>query len=142
MKDIDIGKAIVKALTLIIVKPLTLPWEIYKNAMVTLSNSDESSSEENVLNSDFPLYVWFVSIFNAMIFLSYPLGLILAIVRAMETYGAAFQVFLMMVIFTYFIPLYFGVFRELLTISIKTIYYLKTIANKLPSKSNDIETKS
>ena len=135
--NIDIGKVIVKTLTLIIVKPLTLPWQIYQNAMVSLSNSDDSSSEESVMSSDFPLYVWFVSIFNALIFLTYPLGLIVVIIMALnipsyEYYSgpSSFQVFLIGLIFTYFIPLYYGLFRELLTVTLKTVYYLKRIANK------------
>ena len=59
--------------------------------MVSLSNSDNDSSEENVMSSDFPLYVWFVSIFNAMVFITYPLGLIAAIVAAMNAYSNAFH---------------------------------------------------
>tara|TARA_Y100000385_G_C12696372_1_gene468589 strand:+ start:211 stop:609 length:399 start_codon:yes stop_codon:yes gene_type:complete len=129
-RNIDIGKVIVKTLTLIIVKPLTLPWQIYQNAMVSLSNSDDASSEENVLASEFPLYVWFVSIFNALIFLTYPLGVIVAIIAAMNAYNNGFQIFLGIIIGTYFIPLYFGLVRELLTVTLKTVYYLKRIANK------------
>lgn len=128
--NIDIGKVIVKTLTLIIVKPLTLPWQIYQNAMVSLSNSDDASSEESVMSSDFPLYVWFVSIFNALVFITYPLGVIVAIIAAMNTYNNGFQVFLGIIIATYFIPLYFGLVRELLTVTLKTVYYLKRIANK------------
>ena len=129
-RNVDIGKVIVKTLTLIIVKPLTLPWQIYQNAMVSLSNSDDASSEENVLSSEFPLYVWFVSIFNALIFLTYPLGVIVAIIAAMNAYNNGFQVFLMIIIASYFIPLYYGLVRELLTVTLKTVYYLKRIANK------------
>jgi len=135
--NIDIGKVIVKTLTLIIVKPLTLPWKIYQNALIGLSNSDNSSSEENVMSSDFPLYVWFVSIFNALIFLVYPIGLIVVVIGALNVpsyeyyYGpSAFQIFLYGIIATYFIPLYFGLVRELLTVTLKTVYYLKRIANK------------
>ena len=128
--NIDIGKVIVKTLTLIIVKPLTLPWQIYQNAMVSLSNSDDASSEESVMSSDFPLYVWFVSIFNALVFITYPLGLIVAIIAAMNAYNNGFQAFLMIIVGTYFIPLYFGLVRELLTVTLKTVYYLKRIANK------------
>ncbi|MAO32421.1 MAG: hypothetical protein CL824_02850 [Crocinitomicaceae bacterium] len=128
--NIDIGKVVLQTLKLIIVKPLTLPWQIYQNSMVSLSNSDNDSSEENVMSSDFPLYVWFVSIFNAMVFITYPLGLIAAIVAAMNAYSNAFQAFLMIIVGTYFIPLYFGLVRELLTVTLKTVYYLKRIANK------------
>ena len=129
-RNVDIGKVIVKTLTLIIVKPLTLPWQIYQNAMVSLSNSDDASSEENVLSSEFPLYVWFVSIFKALIFLTYPLGVIVAIIAAMNAYNNGFHVFLMIILASYFIPLYYGLVRELLTVTLKTVYYLKRIANK------------
>ena len=128
--NIDIGKVVLQTLKLIIVKPLTLPWQIYQNSMVSLSNADSDSSEENVMSSDFPLYVWFVSIFNAMVFITYPLGLIAAIIAAMNAYSNAFQGFLMIIVITYFVPLYFGLVRELLTVTLKTVYYLKRIANK------------
>jgi len=33
-------------------------------------------------------------------------------------------------IFTYFIPLWYGIIKELLSITLKTLSYLKKIANK------------
>ncbi|MCB0745506.1 MAG: hypothetical protein KDC67_16485, partial [Ignavibacteriae bacterium] len=71
LKHIDFGKALLKILELIIVKPFTLPLKIYKNALTNLSNADASDSEEKVLSSDFPLYTWFISIFDAIIAIIY-----------------------------------------------------------------------
>lgn len=128
--NIDIGKVVLQTLKLIIVKPLTLPWQIYQNSMVSLSNADSDSSEENVMSSDFPLYVWYVSIFNALIFLIYPLGILGTIIDAMDGGDDAFRDFLFSLIGIYFFPLFFGLVRELLTVTLKTVYYLKRIANK------------
>lgn len=52
--NINVGKVILKALELIIIKPLTLPYKIYKNALVALSNSDSEDSEETNLSGEFP----------------------------------------------------------------------------------------
>jgi len=128
--NIDIGKVVLETLKLIIVKPLTLPWQIYQNALVNLSNSDNESSEESVMSSDFPLYVWYVSIFNALIFIIYPLGILGAIIDVMDGGYDAFRDFIIQLIIVYFLPLFFGLVRELLTVTLKTVYYLKRIANK------------
>ena len=128
--NIDIGKVVLETLKLIIVKPLTLPWKIYQNALVSLSNADSESSEESIMSSDFPLYVWVVSIFNALIFITYPLGLLAAIIDVMDGGYDAFRDFLFQIIIVYFLPLMFGLYRELLTVTLKIVYYLKRMSNK------------
>ena len=60
VKQIDFGKALLKVLELIIVKPFTLPFQIYKSALLNLANSDSLESEEKVLSSEFPLFTWFI----------------------------------------------------------------------------------
>ena len=52
LKEIDFGKVVLKTLQLIIIKPLTLPFKIYKNALVSLSTIDVEDSEERLLSSE------------------------------------------------------------------------------------------
>lgn len=129
-KDIDFGKVILKVLELLIVKVFVLPVKIYRNALVHLSNSDADDSEEKNLSGDFPLYVWFVSLFNVFIVLTYPVGLVLAILKGVDEWSGGFKPFLFVLIATYFYPLLLGLVREMLLITLKTLLYLKIISRK------------
>lgn len=127
--NIDIGKAIVKALEIVIIKPLTLPIKIYKNALIALSNSDAQDSEETNLSGEFPLYVWLVSIFSALIVAAWPLGLLFIIFKQVVGHFY-FPSFLVSLVLLYFAPLALGLYKELLLITLKSLNYLKIIAKK------------
>ncbi|MCK0147636.1 hypothetical protein MWU78_18420 [Arenibacter sp. F26102] len=129
-QEIDFGKVLIKVLELIIVKPFTLPLKIYKNALAHLSNADADDSEESVLSSDFPLYTWFISIFDAIIVIIYPVGLIIAIIAGTNSFTGGFGSFLSVLVITYFAPLIYGLIRELFQISLKGLLYLKIISKK------------
>ena len=47
---INIGSVVLQVLKLLIVKPFTLPWKIYKNTLINLSNTDDKNSVESTLN--------------------------------------------------------------------------------------------
>lgn len=128
LKQIDFGKALIKVLELIIIKPFTLPLKIYKNALVNLSNADATDSDEYVLSSDFPLYTWFISIFDAIIAIIYPVGIIFALIAGLNKYTGSFASFLGIITITYFAPLIYGLVRELAQISLKMLLYLKLIS--------------
>ena len=111
MKKINFGKVILRALGLLIVKPFTLPFKIYKNSLINLSSSDEHDSTESILSKDFPIYVWFMYLYDALIVLIYPLGAIMAvgggIYMAVEEVGASgvFGLMVYSLVLTYFTPL-------------------------------------
>ncbi len=130
LKEIDYGKVILKILELIIVRPLTLPLKIYKNSLRALSNTDADDSEESNLSLDFPLYIWLISIFDAIIVLIYPLGLIAAFIGGFNSYGAGFGIFIGILLTTYFTPLLYGLIREFAQISLKVLLYLKIMSKK------------
>ena len=119
-KEINIGTAVVKILNTLIIRFFTLPWIIYKNALIDLSNTNNDESEESLLINEYPIYLWYLSIFSSIIALTYPLGLIVVILSGVR---ASF-------IPLYFSPLLLGLFRELLSITLKTIFYLKKISEK------------
>ena len=125
-KKISFGKVLLKSLKVIIVQQLTLPLKIYKNTLAELSNTDKEGSIENTLSSDFPLYVWFISYYEALIALTYPLGIIIALLISIEE-G---EMFLPIIISTYFIPLFLGLIKELGSIALRNLFYLKSISNK------------
>ncbi len=126
-QKINFGNVILKILELLIIKLFTLPFKIYKNALVALSNANADDSEEKNLSGDFPLYIWIVSIFSAIIALTYPFGLLYALIIG---YNGGVGLFLMSLIAVYFSPLYLGLIKELLLITLKTLLYLKIISKK------------
>ncbi len=130
LKQIDFGKALLKVLELIIVKPFTLPWEIYKSALANLSNANSSDSEEKILSKDFPLFTWFIRMFDALIALIYPIGLIMAIIAGTNSFTGSFGSFLLTLGMAYFAPLGIGLVRELYQLSLKMVLYLKIISSK------------
>lgn len=134
-QQIVFGKVVLRILDLLIIRFFVLPYKIYKNALVALSNANNEQSEETVLSSDFPLYTWYLNIFNAIIGLSYPLGILGAIGAVVFTSsygfgGGGFGAFLGAVIITYFVPLWLGLLKEFLQIPLKVLLYLKITANK------------
>lgn len=129
MNSIDFAKVGLKVLTTVILRPLTLPFTIYKNALLRLSKSDDESVEGK-LNRDFPLYIWLVNIYEALIALVYPLGFLWSVYELLFIPYYPFQAFIISLIILYFIPLTLGLMKELLSINLKRLEYLKTIADK------------
>ena len=133
---IDLGQVIGRIITLLIFKPFTLPFRIYTNTLESLSNSDDKTSSESALDKEFPLYVWSVGLYDAIIALIYPLGAIAAVVYAYDNleYMDEFEYFwgtlFGMLISTYFLPLVFGLLKELLSITLKMLLYLKIISKQ------------
>jgi len=125
---INIGKALLQTLNLLILKQFTLPYKIYKNSLINLSNSESQDSAESTLSDDFPLYVWYVNIFDALIFLTYPIGIIVFIFSIAGPGGD--DVALPVLFATYFMPLFFGLFKEIISIALRILQYLKTISKK------------
>ena len=124
---INIGKALLQTLNLLILKQFTLPFKIYKNSLINLSNSESQDSAESTLSDDFPLYVWYVNIFDALIFWTYPIGIIVFIFSIV---GGDDDVALPVLFATYFMPLFFGLFKEIISIALRMLQYLKTISKK------------
>lgn len=93
LKQIDFGKALLKVLELIIVKPFTLPWHVYKSALLNLSNANSEDSEERVLSVDFPLFTWFMRMFDALIAITYPIGIMIALIAGLNKYTGGFGSF-------------------------------------------------
>lgn len=130
IKQIDFIKVLIRILELLILKPLTIPFKIYKNALMSLSNAQADDAEESNLSGEFPLYVWFVSIFDALIVIAYPIGILAAFLTAIQANYKGFQIFVGILVLTYFYPLFLGLFRELAQISLKVLLYLKIISKK------------
>ena len=130
LKTLNWPKALLRVLELLIITPFTLPLKIYINTLKNLSNAKSEHGEINQLSNEFPLYVWLISLFDALIFLAYPIGILWAFFKGFGGYFGGFGLFSGILIATYFTPLYFSLIREFAQIALKTILYLKIIALK------------
>lgn len=130
MNEINFGAVVAKVFATLIVKPLTLPVSIYKSVLAQLSGADAEDSEERNLSKDIPLCLWVLNYWNAIVAISWPLGLIVTLIAASNKWTGGFWVFLVGAIITYFLPLCFGMAREMWLIFLKRLLYLKMISKK------------
>lgn len=115
-QQINLGKVVLCILDLLIVRYFIMPYKIYKNAVITLSNTDHAQSEERVLSSDFPIYTWFLNIYSALIVLSYPLGMLGVVFITIGSINIdstpLHSLGLLGIIIIYFVPLWLGLLKE------------------------------
>lgn len=124
---IDFKTAFINALKILIVKPFTLPYKIYLNTLKDLTNTSKDESLENTISSEFPLYVWLIGYYDSLIAFIYPVGFLISIIMADDTDGYSLITFLPAV---YFAPLILGLLKELLSITLKKLFYLKRVSEK------------
>tara|TARA_B100001250_G_scaffold383593_1_gene377679 strand:+ start:412 stop:807 length:396 start_codon:yes stop_codon:yes gene_type:complete len=124
---INFGKVVLKVLEILIAKVFILPFKIYKTTLISLSDSKKTGGD-NPLNDDFPVYLWSINTFEAVIALTYPLGVLGAIGTLIAGgYNPGAQA-LGVLIGTYFMPLYFQLIKELFSITLRMLEYLKDIS--------------
>ena len=119
LKTMNWPNALFRVLELLIITPLTLLLKIYINTLKNLSNAKSEHGEINRLSSEFPLYVWLISLFDALIFLVYPIGIIIALNQGWGGYFGGFWLFVSILAATYFTPLYISLLREFAQIFLK-----------------------
>jgi hypothetical protein len=129
-EPINLVTVLLRILSLAILKPITLPYTIYKNALRDLSDGSATYFTESDISHDFPLYSWFMSVIDALIVLTYPIGLIVALIMGFNSYYGGFGPFVGVILYTYFLPLTLGFLREISQVCIKIILYLKVISKK------------
>ena len=123
---INFKDAFINALKILIIKPFTLPYKIYLNTLKDLTNTSNEGSLEKTISSDFPLYVWLIGYYDALIALIYPIGLLVLLIMADESDGES----IMLIPLLYFVPLILGLIKELLSITLKKLFYLKKVSEK------------
>ena len=125
---IDFGKVVVKVLEVLIAKVFVLPFKIFKNTLINLSDSKKTGGDHS-LSNDFPVYLWSINIFEAIIALIYPLGALaaLGIIIVGDSYDPVAEA-ASVLIGAYFAPLYFQLIKELFSLTLKMLQYLKDIS--------------
>lgn len=129
MKGINLGNVVLSIFNILILNILVLPLKLYRNALLTLSKMQDNTPEkEEKTDTELPLYRWIVSVFDTLIVLTYPVGILIAIIGT--AYYNAFIVFLIVITYTYFFPFYWGFLKESIILILSIIDSLKKISNQ------------
>ena len=129
MKGINLGNVVLSIFNILILNIFVLPLKLYRNALLTLSKMQDNTPEkEEKTDTELPLYRWVVSVFDTLIVLTYPVGILIAIIGT--AYYNAFIVFLTVITYTYFFPFYWGFLKESIILILSIIDSLKKISNQ------------
>jgi hypothetical protein len=124
----DFGKHFVGALVnfflVVIVYVFIMPLNIWISATIRLSKSQEGGMVS--AKGSFIILNWFRSLFDAFIFIIYPLGA-LAAVYSLINQGVI--PFIISLIVTYFLPIVYQYVKELLDYVVISVVKLEEIAN-------------
>ena len=86
---------------------------------MSLENYEERNSKDIIV--DFPIITWIIILIDSLIILSYPLGLFIALYNTLTSEFGNFNLFLKIVIYFFFSPLFLKFFKEMLKIFILVI---------------------
>ena len=117
------GSAIGKSFFILIVQIFIMPIRVLRSAVPSvLSEGSERESK------DFVMLVWLKDIFDAVIVLAYPIGMILLIIATLDVGYNETEFFLVGLIVLYFAPLYLGIVKELVSLAIIQVLRIEQIA--------------
>ncbi len=106
-----LGKAIV-AFFAAIFSVFVLPWNIWTKSMLSLAEKKEGGFLKNLQKSELPLLNFWKTLIEAIIFISWFLGVLVAIYMLIS--GGGVTGFLAALVGAYMVPLYLAIFREML----------------------------
>ena len=120
-QKINIEKISIIVMKNFFLKPIFLPIIIWKQMAINMSleNYEERNSKDIIV--DFPIITWIIILIDSLIILSYPLGLFIALYNTLTSEFGNFNLFLKIVIYFFFSPLFLKFFKEMLKIFILVI---------------------
>jgi len=137
---LKIVNALIRLFEILLVSPILLPFKFYKNSILSLAEFHDVETNKNKeikLYSDFPLLTYITEFYDAIIVLSYPIGLFISFYISTKTnFEFAqnnrfnFSLFFITIIITYLVPVILTLPKEILNLSLKTVNYLKNISSK------------
>ena len=71
--------AVIQSLIIAIVRLFTIPWHIWYGAMLRLSEKRTAPKSDSEKSSEFPVFEWFKSLWDATIFLAWFVSILIAI---------------------------------------------------------------
>lgn len=128
--------AILEALILSIVRFFTIPWRIWTGAAFRLAAARRSAkNSESLHQSEFPVLEWFRSAWDALIFLSWFAGALIAIITFLGNISAlgffnALAAAIAILIYSYFSVILMSLLKESLILILSIALNVETLAKK------------
>lgn len=115
----NFAPALIQALILCVVRFFTIPWGIWKGALLRLAaarNMDEEAKNVEE-SSEFPVFNWFRMAWDGIIFLSWPVMIIIGLLGLLGGIfsgyvSIAMGSFVMLMIYSYFAVILLSLFKE------------------------------
>ena len=114
--------AIGKSFLILIVQVFVMPLKVLKASVRSITSASQDGEE-----TDFVMLMWIKNLYEALIVLCYPLGL-LGIVISEEMRSSDDEFLIGSVIMLYFIPMALGLVKELIAVTVVNVVKLEEIA--------------
>ncbi|EGN74642.1 hypothetical protein A28LD_1655 [Idiomarina sp. A28L] len=131
------GPAFIQALILCVVRFFTIPWRIWKGATFRLAAMREMNEEDKTADetSEFPVFTWIKTAWDGIIFLSWPVVALIAVIVLLgglfTSYAAtALGVFVLTLIYGYFSVIMLSLFKESLILLLTIAINVERISKK------------
>lgn len=121
--------AILQALIVCVLRVFTIPWTIWKGAAFRLAEMrDTSKSLKPSSSTEFPVFEWFKTSWDGIIFLSWFVGIVMACFLGATAYRGGFGVFLYTIASTYFGVIGFSLAKEFLILALSIALNVEKIS--------------
>ncbi|TVP90771.1 MAG: hypothetical protein EA348_05315 [Pseudomonadaceae bacterium] len=134
--------AILQALIVCILRFFTIPWSIWKGAALRLAERRQAASNPNDTSSqsEFPVFDWIRSAWDGLIFLSWFVGVVVAVITL---FGVMFSVGFFsgigsaigVVLYFYFAVILMSFFKESLILILSIAMNVEKLASKSSAPS-------
>lgn len=123
--------AILQALIVCVLRVFTIPWAIWKGAALRLAEMrNTSKSTKTTSTTEFPVFEWFKISWDGLIFLSWFVGILMAVFLAATAYRNGFGIFVSTLATTYFSVIGFSLAKEFLILALSIALNVEKIAKK------------
>ena len=124
----------IRIVEVLLVKPFILPFKIYKKSIKNLSSHIyKEDTEVDFVKEDFQILVYLTEVYDSLIVLSYPIGVIFTIYMSLKTnfdYSFSYYYLTISLLFFYFSPILISFPKEILNIILKNLNFLGIISKK------------
>ena len=138
--------ALVQALILCVVRFFTIPWQIWKGALFRLAALRQMDDEDKTVadSSEFPVFNWFRTAWDGVIFLSWPVAVIFATLVMLGGLFSGFATyalggFMLALVYAYFSVILLSLAKESLILLLTIALNVERLNAKATHSSSKIE---
>ncbi|MBS8240911.1 hypothetical protein DYI22_10400 [Marinobacter lipolyticus] len=128
--------AVLQALIVCVLRVFTIPWAIWKGAALRLAEMrNVSKSTSTSTDTEFPVFEWLKVSWDGVIFLSWFVGVVMAVILASTAYSGGFGIFISTLVSTYFGVIGLSLAKEFLILALSIALNVEKISKKPESSS-------